>query len=235
MDGASGGVDWSALELRAERKSTGRRSTSDVPAEPLSWVGAETKGNRDAKVALMVFTDFQCPYCGQFANEVLPEIDRRYLSTGKVLLIFRHLPIENIHPQARDAAESSLCAARQGAFWSMHDRLFGNRFALDGPTLRRHAEAVGVDLQEFDRCLSSEGPRTHVTADLAAAKQLGIFGTPAFLIGPKLSEGTMKATARLNGTRPFADFQQQLEATLASVREKEPRNPRGREQEGGVR
>jgi protein-disulfide isomerase len=96
---------------------------SGLPSEYIAMEGAHTKGSASAPAVLLVFSDFQCPFCGRFARETLSAIEREYVARGELLMAFRHLPLP-IHPQAIAAAQSAECAGSQGKFWEMHDELF---------------------------------------------------------------------------------------------------------------
>jgi protein-disulfide isomerase len=179
----------------------------------VSLQNAAIKGDPRAKVAIIEYSDFQCPYCGRFARDTLPELEARYLRTGRALLAFRHLPIEQKHPHALNAGVSVECAGRRGKFWEMHDRLFQNQALLDPPNLRAHAQAIGLDASEFDKCLETELV-DKVRLDGKAAQALSITGTPTFLIGPVEPDGRVKVLHRLSGTRPIAEFAAVLDGLL---------------------
>jgi protein-disulfide isomerase len=102
-----------------------------IPSEPVSLDQAERLGRSEAKVVLIVFSDFQCPYCSEFSNSVLPSLRQAYVETGLVQVAFRHMPLANIHSRAFPAAIAAECAARQGRFWPMHDELFTDPVALE--------------------------------------------------------------------------------------------------------
>ena len=95
-------------------------SALPVPEVPLSIAGAPTVGSASAKVVMFIFSDFECPFCGKFASEIMPGLTQKYVESGRVRLVFRHFPL-GIHSRAVRAAESAECAARQGRFWAMHD------------------------------------------------------------------------------------------------------------------
>jgi protein-disulfide isomerase len=177
--------------------------------------GAPTKGDKDARVTLVEFSDYQCPFCGRFYRETWPEIDRDYVKTGKVKYVFRDFPLEGLHPQALKAAEAAHCAAEQGKYWAMHDRLFDGQAALEDKDLTQHAGAVGLDVTRFEQCLQSGRYTAQVRQSLQDGAQLGVSGTPTFIVG--LSEPgspTIKAAAILRGAQPYSSFKQALDSLV---------------------
>lgn len=195
------------------RSASARRPEPPLPKEPLSLDGAALRGSRTAKIALIEYSDFKCPYCGKFARETFPALDDRYVRSGKVLVAFRHLPLA-IHPEAQKAAEAAACGGQQGKFWEMHDRLFRSQDRLDLPGLRESAQAVGLNASQFASCL--EGQMTdRVQQDAAGAKSLVISGTPTFLVGLVQPDGRVKIMQRLVGAQPPQQFQQVLDRLLA--------------------
>lgn len=145
--------------------------------------GAPALGPAGAKVTLVEFSDFECPYCGR-ASRVLKELMAFY--PNDLRLVFRDFPLAQ-HPRARAAAEAAQCANEQGAFWPYHDLLFANATALLPEELERYAQEVGLDLDLFRACLASERPAGAVASHEAAAERYGVEGTPAiFLNGVKL-------------------------------------------------
>jgi len=136
-------------------------------------------GPEDAAVTIVEFSDFQCPYCRR-ATPVLTEIRERY--PEQVRVVYRHLPLDQIHPRARAAALASECAHDQGAFWEYHDVLFENPQALSDADLRGYAEELGLEPEPFAECLASRRHEEKVSADVAAAREIGITGTPAFVV-----------------------------------------------------
>ena len=121
--------DKAAAELRQAKNDV--RSMKNSPGSPnslgLLLDGAPSIGDANARVAVVEFGDYECPYCGRHANQVLPEIVANYVNTGKVRYFFKDTPVEAIHPAAFKAAEAALCAGEQGTYWEMHDLLFKNQ------------------------------------------------------------------------------------------------------------
>ena len=175
--------------------------------------GSPSKGNERAKLAVVEFSDFQCPYCGAFATDVLPRLKASHVSKGLVKIAFRHLPIKQIHPDAFGAAQAAECSRRQGRFWEMHDLLFGARAPLDPPTVRNHAGAVGLQLDAFDLCMSGDSNLT-VERDLRAAEALKLRGTPTFLIGTTQADGRVKIAKTIRGAKSEAAFRETFDRLL---------------------
>jgi protein-disulfide isomerase len=143
-------VKTAQREIRAELeqiKTLLRRMTSparDVEDVVFDLAGRPAKGASGARVILIEFSDFECPYCGRHFRQTLPRIDREYVQTGKVRYVFRHFPLESLHKEAFKAAEAALCAGDQQKFWEMHDRLFAHQDALATGKLPGHAAALGL-------------------------------------------------------------------------------------------
>ena len=106
------------------------RTSIEIPRSPVAIDGLYQSGSDSAHVAMIVVSDFECPFCGRFAREVLPDITRRYVETGRLLLVFDDLPLEGIHPRALRRSMIAECAGRQGHFWDVHDLLFLGRVIL---------------------------------------------------------------------------------------------------------
>lgn len=159
------------------------------------------RGPSDAPVTIIEFSDFQCPYCLR-VRPTLESLLARY--PEQVRLFYRHLPLPG-HPRARPAAIASVCAERQGRFWTYHDLLFDNQGALSDADLRSYAEQLELDLALFDACLSSPEAAARIDEDLAAAEALGVSGTPAFFVNG----------VPLKGAQPESGFVTLIEEELA--------------------
>ena len=152
--------------------------------------GGQARGPADARVTIIEFSDFQCPFC-QRAKPVLDEIATRY--PNDVRIVYRNLPLDSLHPRARASAEAAQCAAEKNKFWEYHDRLFANNRALGDEDLRKYAKEVGLDAAAFDECVKSRRHKDRVEADVQEAKRLGITGTPAFVVNGILMSGLQTA------------------------------------------
>jgi protein-disulfide isomerase len=159
-----------------------------------------SRGPDTAKVTIVEFSDFQCPYC----SRAVPTVDRLMKDyDGKVRLVFRNFPLD-MHPLAGKAAEAGACAADQNKFWQMHDRMFGDQNKLTVADLKKTAREIGIDGDRFDKCLDGGEKRQLVDADLKAGTDAGVSGTPAFFVNGVF----------INGSVPYEDFKQVLDREL---------------------
>lgn len=147
------------------------------------------KGDENAKVTIVEFSDFQCPFCKSYIDDTHSKLDAEYIQTGKVKFAYRHYPLTVIHPNAPKAAEASECANDQGKFWEYHDKLFANQEVwspLAGEevinSFVEQANQLGMDADQFRSCLDSGKFKQQVDDDLAAGQEVQVDGTPAFFI-----------------------------------------------------
>lgn len=178
----------------------------DEPAS-VSIAGFPVLGKTDAPLTMVMFTDYQCPFCSRFESQTLPEIKKQYIDTGKLRFVVRDLPLP-FHPNAPKAAEATYCAEEQGKYWELRDRLVANGDKLDAKQLPDHAKAVGLDMDKFTACLDSSRYAEKVKTSAALAGTVGISGTPSFVVGR--SKGDMVEGIKLVGAQPFATFDQKL-------------------------
>jgi Na+/H+ antiporter NhaA len=181
-------------------------------AEPLVDLYIEVDPERDhirgpteAPVTVVEYGDFECPYCGQ-AEPVVRELLREF---GDVRYVWRHLPLNDVHPHARLAAEAAEAAAEQGAFWAMHDLLFDHQDALRASDLVGYAEQLGLDVERFTDALREHAGAARVADDIDSADLSGVSGTPTFFINGRRHYGaydiaTLSAAVRAAGARALA-------------------------------
>jgi protein-disulfide isomerase len=172
------------------------------------------KGERTAKVTLIEFSDYQCPFCARFSRETLPKIEEEYIATGKLTYVFRDFPIVSIHKDAFKAAEAANCAGDQKKYWEMHDRLFANQKSLKPEDLPKHAEALGLDRAAFETCLKSEKHFKEVQADLRDGLKAGVKSTPTFFLGLTQKNNKITAATIVEGAQPYAAFKEAIDALL---------------------
>jgi protein-disulfide isomerase len=149
-----------------------------------------SRGKEDAPVTIVEFADFQCPYCRQAEDALKSVMDTH---SGAVRLVFRNLPLASMHPNATAAAVAGVCADRQGKFWEMHDAMFQDQTALAEEGLKGTAKRLGLDTEKFSTCLSDPDAKAAVETDSRAADELGITGTPYFLINGRPLYGSLPA------------------------------------------
>lgn len=185
---------------------------TQVPSEPVPFGTSPVLGRRGAPVALMMYSDFECPYCGTAATKVLPVLRREYVEKGTVMLVFKHLPLD-IHPGASRAAAAAVCAHEQGKFWAAHDAFFANTGRLTEPDLRLRVSGIGLDLGEYDICRGDRRNSQQVDSDKAEAAALGITATPTFLFG-KVEGNRLRVTHTLVGIKRLPTFRRLLDQLL---------------------
>jgi protein-disulfide isomerase len=147
-------------------------------------------GPSGAELVLVMYGDFQCPY----SAAAFPIVKRvRGSFGGRLLFGFRHFPLRDVHPDAERAAEAAEAAGAQGAFWPMHDLLFGSRGRLGRDDLVRHAGELGLDADRVAAELDSGVHAERVQRDVTAGEGSGVAGTPAFFVNGRLHEGSYDA------------------------------------------
>ena len=164
------------------------------------------KGDSNAPVTIIEFSDYQCPFCGKFWSETLPQITSEYIDTGKVKLVYRDFPL-GFHENAQKAAEAAECAGEQGKYYNMHDKLFSNQDALDVAGLKKYAGEIGLNTVQFNTCLDSGAMADEVKKDFEEGQKYGVTGTPAFFING----------IYLSGAQPFSEFQKIIEEELSNA------------------
>ncbi|MGE5788221.1 MAG: DsbA family protein [Myxococcales bacterium] len=148
---------------------------------------APSFGPQDAKVTIVEFSDFQCPFCSRGANAVT-DIKKKY--AGKVRVVFRQFPL-SFHDKAHLAAEAALAAHAQGKFWEFHDKMFANQSALDRASLEKFAGELGLKVDAFKKALDDKTYAAQVDADMKMGTDVGVQGTPSmFINGKKVQNAT---------------------------------------------
>ncbi|NJM40618.1 MAG: thioredoxin domain-containing protein [Anaerolineae bacterium] len=222
--GASEALAAQATSTAAEMAQTAESVDSNqlvvqatVPAQPL--VGPEpppaeasltlreanARGKANAPVTIVEFSDFGCYYCTTFYNNTFNRIIDKYVNSGQVKFVYKHMPITSLHPGADMAALASECAADQGKFWDYHNVLFARNadgFAKD--LMIQYAKEMKLDDAKFAACLDTTEIGQRVNLDMEQAAGLGLRGTPSFLINGK----------QLIGAQPYEVFAQAIETAL---------------------
>ena len=176
---------------------------ADTKVYPVKPGDAPSKGPANAPLVLVVFSDFQCPFCKR-VEPTLAEVEKHY--PGKVRVVWKNYPLP-FHNNAEPAAEAAMAADAQGKFWPMHDRLFENNTALDRESLENYAAAIGLDLPRFRADLDAGRYKARIEADKQEGSDVGVVGTPAVFINGR----------KVAGAYPFETFQKIVDAELAKV------------------
>jgi len=160
-----------------------------VNKQPEFTVGVDnTIGNPNAPVTIVEFSDFQCPYCAAFSG-TLQQVLANY--PDKVILVYKHFPLDQIHQNARPAAEASQCAAEQGKFWDFEKGLFENQARLGSALYDELATNLGLNKAQFDNCVSQRKYKSKVEADNQQGSSLGVRGTPTSFINGTMVSGAV--------------------------------------------
>jgi protein-disulfide isomerase len=189
----------------AQARDTAARERIDPNRRyEVSTKGAPVRGNPDAKIAVVEFSDFQCPFCGK-SVQTLNQIAQTY--GDRVRIVFKHMPL-SFHPNAPAAHAAAEAAHRQGKFWPMHDKIFGNQKEMSPEKYREYAREIGLDLKQFDHDVADASVKQRIDADAAEAKRLGVNGTPAFFVNGRY----------LKGAVPFEDIKALIDEDLGKAK-----------------
>ena len=183
-----------------------------LAAQEKSTTAAATraKGSPSAPVTVYEMSDFQCPYCRRFALETFRTLEREYISPGKVRWVFVNFPLTSIHANAVAAAATAVCAARQGAFWPMHDLLYQYQetwapLKEPGPFFVSLADSAGISKDKLVACVKSPATEGEIRFEAEGAERAGASSTPTFYM-----EGAL-----VTGAQPLPVFRQVLDSILA--------------------
>jgi protein-disulfide isomerase len=169
----------------------------DIPIE-----GHPSLGPDNAKLVIVEFSDFQCPFCRRFHNETYKALLDAY--PGQIRFVYRNLPLTSIHPNAMPAAIASMCANDQNAYWDYHDKLFSSE-TLDEATYIQYATDLGLNVDTFKACLSSGSHDADIQKDMDFALGLGVQSTPTFFVNG----------LAIVGAQPLVNFKQIIDKELA--------------------
>ena len=204
-------------EVAAARPVTTASSTLPVaPASDSSTLLAKAdrgriRGDSSAKVWLVIVSDFQCPYCRQWHDDVFATVVRDYVDTKKLRIAYVNLPLQS-HANAIPSAQAAMCASVQGRFWEMHDALFRTQarwagMATPQPLFDSLATSVGVEAAPFRSCIESKATEPMIAADARRVSDAGVQATPTFFIGDE----------RIEGAIPLAELRAAVDRALAKA------------------
>lgn len=208
LEGKVGGVNTAAAPTAPTQPQQ--------PAAPTSVdvkVVAEdpVRGDPNAKLTIVNFADFQCPFCEKFHNDAEPKIIKEYVDTGKVKFVYKNLAF--LGQESTDAANASLCAKEQNKYWEYHDKLFSsqkgeNQGAFAIVNLKQFAVDLGLNTNQFNSCFDAKKYNAQVQADVAEANRIGFNSTPSTAVGK----------VPMIGAQPFEQFKSVIDAQLAAAK-----------------
>lgn len=169
----------------------------DIPSDGFHAIGPE-----NAPITIVEFSDYQCPYCRRWHEQVYQPLLNAY--PGKIRLVYRNLPLTSIHPDALSAAEAAMCAGDQDAYWQYHEKLFSSE-SLGTNTYLQYARDLGLDVTSFEACMTDHRYQEAIQADSDFAVNLGVRSTPTFFING----------LAIVGAQPLDVFKQVIDKELA--------------------
>jgi len=200
------GIDAYVKKQQAAQQGAQQAPAAQVDPVNVSYEGSPVKGEKDAPITIVEFSDYECPYCSRYVNSTYKQIVEKYVETGKVKYSFRNFPL-GFHQNAKPAAAAALCARDQKGddmYFQYHDLLFSDSKDLGEETLKKYAKELGLDEAEFATCLTDGKFDAQISKDMAEGQTYGVRGTPAFFINGRM----------LSGAQPFAAFESVIEAEL---------------------
>ena len=187
------------VKVAAKQPST----APDINMENLIG-GNAIKGDINAKVTMVEFSDYECPYCARYYKNTYPQIISEYVDTGKVKIVFRDYPLP-FHGKAQKAGEAAECAGEQDKYYEMHDKLFDIGLSGGVASYKEFAADLGLNQADFDSCLDSGAQASEIQNDMKAGQAVGVTGTPGFIINGEL----------VSGAQPFSAFKAVIDRKLA--------------------
>lgn len=178
------------------------QDTADAPRYEVSVDDDPSLGAADAPIVLIEFSDYQCPYCKKWHDEVLPRLLETY--GDQILYVYRDFPLSGLHPSASAAAEAANCAGAQDAYWQYHDALFSNQYGFSKDAFLSYARDLNLDMEAFTDCIENGTYQEEIAADYDAAAALGINSTPTFFING----------LAVIGAQPYEVFAQIIDSEL---------------------
>jgi len=171
------------LQQMVDQNKNQRKPARKKPVKAkVGTQGGYVLGQDDAPVTLVEYTDFQCPFCRRFHDQVFPGLKKKYIDTGKLRYISRDLPL-SFHKYANTAALAGRCAGEQNSFWEFRHILFENSKKLGRKNIDGYAQKMGLDMGRFKTCVDSKKYQIEVNRDVSDAHAAGFTGTPSFVLG----------------------------------------------------
>ncbi len=201
------GINAFVAKNEEEQRVAAEEANKPQLVEGVSVDDDAFKGDANAPVTIVEFSDYECPFCERHVTEVYPKLLENYVDTGKVKYVFRDFPL-SFHPDAFPAAVAANCARDQGddaTYFAFHDKLFGDQKALNAESFTKYASELNLDTAEFETCLTSGKFDEEIQQDIADGTKYGVSGTPGFFINGWFIKGAF----------PYEAFETLIEQELA--------------------
>jgi protein-disulfide isomerase len=183
--------------------------------QTIPLAGAPALGDPAAKVALIEFSDYECPYCIRHFQQTMPRLAQEYVKTSKVRYVFRDWPVDQLHPQAIRAHVTAFCAGEQKRYWELHQQLFGPAGSHTSERLLGLARQAGLDMDAFSNCVASERSERAVRETSRLAMELGAIGTPHFIVGLRdPAKDVVTVLQSLSGAQPYEVFAKAIDEAI---------------------
>jgi len=207
---------WSGLGNRGE--PSGPPKVEDVASLGLSTssTGVSTVGSPDARVILLEFSDFECPFCARYAEETFASLEQDFVKTGQIQYLVRQFPLEQIHRFAVPAARAAYCAEHQTQFWEMRRVLFSMSTQLANANWSGLAADLQLDTEKFNECVADDDVLARIQEDRREGSRLGVEATPTFFIGRNDGQGRIQIASRIRGAAPAEVFREGLTKLLGA-------------------
>jgi protein-disulfide isomerase len=196
-----------------------RQMTEDIGAlgkKPVIDVSkAPFLGPAEARVTLIEYSDYECPFCIRHTRQTMPQIAANFIDTGRIRYVFKDFPIDQLHPDAIRAHEAGRCAAGQNKFWELHKLLFSAPGTHTRELLEQRATEAGLNLTTFRACLSLGQIKSEIQTTVDEAARLGANGTPAFFVGVRdPATGQVRVAHAISGAQPYSVFENVLNQVI---------------------
>jgi protein-disulfide isomerase len=199
--------------LREELQKSSRGSEKKTKTVPSVGLGPNPPlGSGDARVAVVEFSDYECPFCRRHATQTLPKLITKYVDSGQLKYYIRDFPL-NFHSNAKVASIAAACAGDQGNYWGMHTALFANDRQLSKDYYLQTATNLELDVPAFEDCLTDPARTETLNREMEAATKLGVRGSPAFFIGRLDGDRIVDAVA-ISGARSYSVFAKEVDLLL---------------------
>lgn len=175
-----------------------------------------SEGASSATVAIVEFSDYQCPYCGQYSRTTFSKIREQLIRPGRIRYFLFDFPLTSIHQHAEEAAEAAHCAGEDGKYWAFHDLLFQHQDALDRASLLTYAAEAGEMPSRIKACLEEKRYQSRVADSVKEGKRVGVNATPIFFLGYVAPNGTsnVRVVAQMRGSVPYEDIAESVQKLL---------------------